>query len=196
MDDVATLLDQGIEVGVVTQLLKNNADLRDIAVNSQILLNRGIKVDLVNEWLGNETHLNSAIVIINRGVDLSLIGTSSKVRDFTGLMGASPNEIVSRIPKNATIRSWQPSPNIKDGMKFEWIDTSRQDWQVEMHGPDSHLGLPAISNAARGWVVRIKRDKCYMDNAGNFYKQNWLNPKSSKYDPINANATHIPIQAP
>ena len=125
-----------------------------------------------------------------------MIGTSRKVGDFTGLRGASPNEIVSRIPKKATIRSWQPSPNIKDGMKFEWTGASGEDWLVEMHGPDSNHRLLAISNAARGWVVRIKRDKCYMDNTGNFYKQNWLNPKSSKYDPINANATHIPILAP
>lgn len=196
MDDVATLLDQGIEVGVVNKLIKNNANLRDIVINSQMILNRGIRVDLVNEWLDNETHLNSAIVIINRGVDLNLIGTSSKVGDFIGLIGATPNEIVSRVPKNATIRSWQPSLNIKDGMKFEWTDASGQDWLVEMHGPDSNPKLPAMSNAARGWVVRIMRNKYYMDNVGNFHKQNWLNPKSSKYDPINANAAHIPIQSP
>lgn len=170
--------------------------MRDIAVNSRILLNRGIKVDLVNEWLGNKTHLNDAIVIQNRGVDLNLIGTSGKVGDLTGLMGASPNEIVSRIPKNAKIRSWLPSPHIKDGMKFEWVDASGQDWLVEMHGPDSHPGLPAIANAARGWVVRIRHNRRYMDNVGNFYKQKSLNPKSSKYDPTNADATHIPIQPP
>ena len=67
VDDAATLLDQGIDVGVVDKLIKNNADLRDIAVNSQFLLDGGIRVDLVNEWLGNETNLNNAIAIINRG---------------------------------------------------------------------------------------------------------------------------------
>ena len=67
MDEVATLLDQGIDVSVVTKLIKNNADLRDIADNSKILLKRDINIDLVNEWLGNDTHLNSAIAIIKQG---------------------------------------------------------------------------------------------------------------------------------
>ena len=63
-----------------------------------------------------------------------------------------------------------------------------------MHGPD--IEAPRGSNAAKGWVVRIKRDNYYTDSLGNFYKQNWLQPTSSKYNPANANATHIPMQAP
>src|SRR5579864_5101904 len=88
LNGIRTLLNQGINANLVTQLINNKADLRDIAVNVQILLDGGIRVDLVNGWLDNRTHLNDAIAIMSQWVDLNLIGTSSKVGDFTGLMGA------------------------------------------------------------------------------------------------------------
>jgi hypothetical protein len=195
LDGAATLLDQGIDSHVVTQLINNKADLRDIATNSQVLLDGGIRVDLVNGWLKSGTHLNDAIAIMNQGIDLNLIGTSSKVGDFTGLIGATLNEVVARIPADAKILPWKPDlGRIEEGMKFGWIDVIGQDWEVRMHEPD--IKAPMGSNAASGWVVRIQRDNYYMDNAGNFYKQNWLKPTSLKYNPANANATHIPIQAP
>jgi hypothetical protein len=169
---------------------KEGANLDEVAA---LLLDRGIRVDLVNGWLKNGTRLPDAIAIINQGVDLNLIGTSRKVGDFTSLTGATPNEVVSRIPENAKILSWNPG-RIALGMKFGRTDESGQDWVVRMHGPD--INAPAGSNAANGWIVRIQRDNYYMDDAGNFYKQNWLRPTSSRYNPANANATHIPIQAP
>jgi len=46
---VATLLDQGIESSVITQLINNQADLRDITTNTQLLLNTGLRVSLINE---------------------------------------------------------------------------------------------------------------------------------------------------
>jgi len=191
---VQMLLDAGIRIEVVCRLVEKGANLGDIGINVRILLDAGIRIDLVNGWLNNKTHLNDAIVIMNQRVDLNLIGTSSEIGDFTGVMGVSANEIISRIPSYAKIGHWIPSPYIKDGMKFEWTDTNGEDWLVEMHGPDSNPWLPANSNASYRWIVRIKRDKHFMDHDGNFYKQNWLRPTSSEYDPANANATHIPIQ--
>lgn len=70
MNDVATLLNQGIDVDAVAQLVENSADLGDIGVNVQILLDGEIRIDLVNGWLKNKTHLKDAIAIMNQGVDL------------------------------------------------------------------------------------------------------------------------------
>jgi hypothetical protein len=198
LDGVATLLDQRIDSPVVTQLIDNQADLRDIAINAQILLNGDVRVDLVNGWLKNGTHLNDAIAIMCEGVDLNQIGTSSNVGDFTGLTGATPNEIVSRIPADAKIEHWLSEPGkIEKGMVFKWKDASRKIWLVRMHEADPNPKLPAWSNAARGWVLRVRHSGKYMDAAGYFYTQNALtNPDSTKYDPNGANATHMPIQAP
>jgi hypothetical protein len=198
LDGAATLHDQGIDSLVVTQLIDNKVDLRDIAANSQILLDRSVRVDLVSGWLKNGTHLNDAIAIMSQGVDLNLIGTSSTVQDFTGLTGAPLNEVVSRIPKDANIERWLlERGRIEKGMTFKWKDASSQTWTVRMHEADPNPKLPAWSNAARGWVLRVRRSGKYMDADGNFYTQNALaNPCSTKYDPSGANATHIPIQAP
>ena len=54
MDGAATLLDQGIDADAVSKLIENGADLGDIAINAQILLDGGIRLDLVNEWLSNK----------------------------------------------------------------------------------------------------------------------------------------------
>jgi hypothetical protein len=195
LNGAATLLDQGVAPQVATQLINNRADLRDIATNSQILLSADIRLDLVNEWLKNGTHLNDAIAIMNLGIDLNLIGTSSKVGDFTGLAGATPNEVVARISQETIILPWKPDPGrIEEGMKFRWTDISGQNWKIRMHEPD--IKAPVGSHAASGWIVRIQRDNYYMDDIGNFYKENWLKPTSSRYNPANANATHIPIQKP
>jgi hypothetical protein len=61
LDSAAALLDQGIDADVVIKLIKNKADLGDIAINVQNLLDGGVRVDLVNKWLDNGTHLNDAI---------------------------------------------------------------------------------------------------------------------------------------
>jgi hypothetical protein len=197
LDDVATLLDQGIDADVVIKLIENGADLGDITINVQILLNRGVGVDLVNGWLSNKTHLNDAIAIMNQGTDLNLISTSSRVGDFTDLMGAYPNEILSRIPMDAKIEHWTSDPRgAQEGMKFWWRDTSGKPWKLEMHGPDRNPRLPAGSNAKRGWVLRVKRRHEYMDAAGTFYKDSIENPRSPNYNPIAINDTHIPIQTP
>jgi hypothetical protein len=196
LDGAATLLNQAIACPVVTQLINNTANLRDIATNAQILLDRDVRIDLINGWLKNGTHLNDAIAIIDQGVDLNLIGTSSTVGDFTGLTGVTPNEVVSRIPKDAMIEHWTPNPKgAQKGMRFYWKDPSYKAWRVRMHDPDP--SAPAWSNAARGWVLRIRHSGKFMDADGTFYTENAIkNPNSDNYDPANADKTHIPIQAP
>jgi len=72
LNDVATLLDQGIDADVVAKLIENSANLRNIAVNVQILLDEGTRVDLINKWFCDESDLNDAIAILNQRVDLSL----------------------------------------------------------------------------------------------------------------------------
>lgn len=195
LDGVATLLNLGIDVDVVSQLINNKADLKDIAANAKILLDAHIRLDLVNGWLKNGTHLKDAIAIMNLGVDLNQLGTSSQVGDLTGLTGATPNEVLSRIPKDAVIEHWFPEPGrIEEGMEFTWKDANGT-WIVRMHEADPQA--PIGSNAASGWVMRVMCKGKYMDASGNFYTVKAItNPASSKYDPGNANKTHIPIQAP
>jgi len=196
LNNVASLLSQGIDSGVVAQLINNKADLGDIAVNIQILLDGGVNVDLVSRWLKNGTHLNDAIAVMSQRVDLNQIGTSNRFEDFTGLIEATPNEIISRISKDAAIGHWVPEPGrIEKGMRFAWKDANGKPWMVRMHEADPQA--PAGSNAARGWVLRVTYGNKFMDAVGNFYTENAIkNPASSNYHPDNANNTHIPIQAP
>lgn len=191
LNGVATLLGQEIESSVITQLINNQADLRDIATNSQLLLNGDIRVDLINKWLKNKTHLNDAIAIMRQGVDLNLIGTNKrKVGDFIGLIGATPNEVLSRIPEDAEIEQWVPNlGGALNGMKFYWKDLSGKAWRLRMHGPDP--SAPAGSNAASGWVLRVQHRKRFMDAVGDF-----IRPNSPDYTEDKANETHIPIQPP
>jgi hypothetical protein len=152
-----------------------------------------IRVTLVNIWLNNGTNLNDAIAILNQEVDLNLIGTSSRVGDFTNAAGISINEIVSRIPENARIESWIPVPEgAREGMKFSWKDTAGNTWRVRMHGPAPNA--PVGSNAASGWILRVKCGHDYMDATGKFYKESIENPHSPNYNPDAINRTHIPIQ--
>ncbi|MBV9614001.1 MAG: hypothetical protein JO031_00925 [Ktedonobacteraceae bacterium] len=123
LKDALYLLDKEIEPDVVTKLINNKADLKDIGINVKTLLDGKIRVKLVNGWLKNGTHLGNAIAIMKLGVDLNLLGTGP-VGDFTGLEGATVNEVVSRIPEDAVIEGWTPLPGrTEEGMKFNWADT-------------------------------------------------------------------------
>lgn len=175
---------------------KRIGNLSDSATNWKILREGGIGADLINRWLQNGTRLDDAIAIIRQGVNLNLIGTSDKVRDFIGLAGVSPNEIMSRIPVYAKIEHWTYLPGkAQEGMKFVWRD-ALVTWRLRMHSQDPNPELPAWSNAARGWVLRVQRGHYFMDADGSFYKDTTLDPTSKKYNEANANATHIPIQQP
>lgn len=196
LEDVATLLEKGITTDVVSQLINNGADLKDVGINTQTLLDGGVKVEFVNGWLKNGTNLNDAVAIMNQGVDLNLLGTSSKVGDFTGLTGATVNEVVSRIPADTVIEHWEPElGRIEEGMNFKFKDVNGKTVIIRMHEADPLA--PAGSNAANGWVLRVRIGGKYMDATGKLYTQNALsNPASSNFDPQGANKTHIPIQEP
>jgi Bacterial toxin 30 len=158
-------------------------------------MTNNIKMSLINTWLKNGTNLDAAIAILNQGVDLNLIGTSSRGGDFTNMVGASINEIVSRIPEKAKIENWTSIPGgAQEGMKFSWKDTAGNTWRVRMQGPDPNA--PAGSHAASGWVLRVKRGHDYMDATGSFYKESIENPRSPNYNPEAINQTHISIQHP
>ncbi|MBV9710678.1 MAG: hypothetical protein JO011_07185 [Ktedonobacteraceae bacterium] len=203
LEDVANLLEKGIDPGAVAQLINDGTDLKAVAADAQTLLNGGVKVELVNGWLTNETRLKDAIVIMNQGVDLNLLGSSDKLGDFTGLENASVNEIVSRIPKGAKILTWIPDPpgtGIQDGIKFQWTDDNGVEWNIRMHGPN--LNAPAGSHSAAGWVMRVMRADTYMDATGNFYplkevvERNPDGTPNPEFKEPSMRKTHIPVQKP
>ncbi len=206
LEEVANLLEKGIEPGTVAQLINDGKDLSTVAADTQTLLDGGVKAELINGWLSNETRLPDAIAIMKQGVDLNLLGTSDKVGDFTGLENATVNEIVSRIPANAEIVEWIPSPpgtGIQEGIKFKWTDDNGETWNIRMHGPN--LSAPAGSHSATGWVMRVERGALsdfYMAADGTFYPASQVtlrNPDGAP-NPLFVEAamrkTHIPIQAP
>lgn len=136
--------------------------------------------------------LNLTDDALNRADDL--IGTSPRAGDFTGLRGATPEEVLSRIPRNATRETWRPiEGGARTGIKYKWTDADGTTWRVRMHGPDP--SAPAGSNAASGWIVRIQRGSKFMDETGTFHPRGVLqNPRSPNYNPDLGNRTHIPLE--
>ena len=103
---------------------------------------------------------------------LALQGTSRSVGNFTGLAGASVDEIISRVPANWT---WGPQDR-GAGIKFK---DSLGIERVRIHGPS--FRAPAGANASVGWVLRVSdASRRYYDNLG-------------RIGAWNANETHIPI---
>lgn len=118
-----------------------------------------------------------------------------RIGDFSNLKGADPKEILAAIPPDAKQLPWtQIEGGAKDGSKYAWIDKDGARWKLRMHGPDP--GAPEGSNSSKGWIVRIQRDKQYMDSSGSFHRKNLLNRRSLRYNKAVANDTHIPIQTP
>jgi hypothetical protein len=76
------------------------------------------------------------------------------------LQGQSIKEIVSKIPKEAQLRELTPSPTIKEGFEYAWVDKkTNMDYRVRIHGAD--LGVAKhnpTSTAAQGWIVRVERN--------------------------------------
>ena len=107
--------------------------------------------------------------------------TSTNVEDFTGLAGASFEEIVSRVPKD-----WKAKlQNDGNGIKFVELVDGKEIERIRIHGPSSSKHIPENSNSRQGWVLRISEKKndtyIYYDDAGNI--------KGAK-----TNETHIPIK--
>lgn len=114
---------------------------------------------------------------------------------FRNIMGLSYEEIIKRIPLQATRRILIPEEGkVIEGVEYKWISNAEITIRVRLHGPDA--SAPPDSNAYNGWIVRIKVGDKYLDCQGNFAHRNCHNPRSPHYDPNMANNTHIPIQSP
>lgn len=105
-----------------------------------------------------------------------LQGTSPNVGNFTGLRGATMEEIVSRVPKDWTVAMQ------KDGKGVRFLDTAGNE-RIRVHQADPDA--PVGSNAHSGWVLRVSdggkgRKAKYFDDNGNV---------GNRWD----NDTHIPI---
>ena len=103
---------------------------------------------------------------------------STKVGDFTGLTGASFEEIFSRAPKNWIVKFQDRGV----GIKFVEIVDGKEIERIRIHGPENNPNLPSTANTNNGWVLRIPASrKKYFDDAGKI--------KGAK-----TNETHIPIK--
>ncbi|MDD7423230.1 MAG: polymorphic toxin type 30 domain-containing protein, partial [Campylobacter hominis] len=122
---------------------------------------------------------DNAIISTSNGVivlpkTLSKQGTSKFTGDFTGLEGATVEEIFSRVPKE-----WKMLPqNLGQGIKF--VDKAGIE-RIRIHAPD--IKAPIGKNSNVGWVLRIQADdkgKKFYNNSGNIVNRN-------------SNDGHIPI---
>lgn len=122
---------------------------------------------------------DNAIISTSNGVivlpkTLSKQGTSKFTGDFTGLEGATVEEIFSRVPKE-----WKMLPqNLGQGIKF--VDKAGIE-RIRIHAPD--IKAPIRKNSNVGWVLRIQADdkgKKFYNNSGNIVNRN-------------SNDGHIPI---
>lgn len=82
------------------------------------------------------------------------------VKENLKLEGANIKEIVSKIPKEAQLRELTPSPTIKEGFEYAWVDKkTNMDYRVRIHGADSGVAKHnPTSTAAQGWIVRVERN--------------------------------------
>jgi hypothetical protein len=113
--------------------------------------------------------------------ELAHQGTSPRVGDFTGLWGASMQEVISRIPKD-----WTPQP-LQRGSGAQFVDPKAKDYNyVRIHEADP--GAPAGSNSSQGWSIRVVRNGNYFDDAGTNVTTVLGGAKARLAD-----ETHIPI---
>jgi|GEM_PF-3406091 len=73
---------------------------------------------------------------------------STNVEDFTGLTGASFEEIFSRAPKD-----WKVMLQ-NDGNGIKFVDKDGVE-RVRVHAPENNPNLPSTANTNNGWVLRI-----------------------------------------
>ena len=135
--------------------------------------------------LGNYLNGNSGL----EGDSKSIIG------DFTNLEGSTVDDILDRIPDEAILRELYPvEGGVTEGFEFRWVQDG-QTYRVRVHNADP--GAPAGSNAANGWVVRIRRGTQYYDYTINeFQPARFTNPNGPFFDENIMNNTHIPILDP
>ena len=120
---------------------------------------------------------------------------ASKVGNFSGLEKSTINEILDRIPDNATLRKLYPiEGGSTDGFEFKWKQNG-QTYRVRLHNADP--SAPLGSNAANGWIVRIQKGRQYYDpTIDNFQPAKYTNPSGPFLDEKIINNTHIPIKDP
>ena len=122
-------------------------------------------------------------------------GSKSKIGDFTNLEGSTVDDILDRIPDEATLRELYPvEGGATEGFEFKWVQDG-QTYRVRVHNADPEA--PAGSNAANGWILRIQRGTQYYDYTINeFQPARFTNPKGPFFDESIMNNTHIPILDP
>ena len=127
---------------------------------------------------------------LKTGADLDKIG------DFSDMTGATMQELMSRVPSDATVRKIVPSEKGSQvGFEYKWYDDNGIRNRLRGHDPD--LKAPANSNASEGWVFRLERSGSYYDPVTDQFKHpNSNNIRSSFYDKDAANNTHIPMATP
>lgn len=127
-----------------------------------------------------------------------LQGTGTHVGDFrAGLAGASFDDIVRNVPKDASVRRIVPSKTggSQLGVEFKWTDSKGIEHRLRLHDPDGKA--PLGSNSANGWTARWQIGKRYYDMATGSVRHHQVhNVNSPNYDAAAANNTHIPIQTP
>lgn len=119
----------------------------------------------------------------------------NRIGDFTDLEGATVDDILDRIPDDATLRELYPvQGGATEGFEFKWSEDG-QTYRVRVHNADP--GAPSGSNASKGWVVRIQRGRQYYDSIINqFQPAKYTNPNGEFFDEGIMNNTHIPIKDP
>ena len=119
----------------------------------------------------------------------------NKIGDFSDLEGSTVDEILDRIPDEATLRELRPvEGGATEGFEFKWVQDGKT-YRVRVHNADP--GAPKGSNAANGWVVRVQRGKQYYDYTINdFQPARYTNVKGDYFDEKIMNNTHIPIVDP
>jgi hypothetical protein len=64
-------------------------------------------------------------------------------------------DLVSRLPSSALKLPWKKiQGGAEDGVKWKWMDTDGNKWEVRAHSMDS--SAPSNSNASQGWVYRVE----------------------------------------
>ena len=109
--------------------------------------------------------------------------------------GASIDEIISRIPSDASRRELKPvEGKVTEGFEYKWTQDGKT-MRVRVHGPDP--SAPPGSNAAKGWIVRVQEGKKYLDPVTGEYQPPGISKSDSPfYNEDLANRTHIPIKSP
>ena len=125
----------------------------------------------------------------------SEVGSASKEGDFSNLYGSTVDEILDIIPDEAVLRELRPvDGGVTEGFEFRW-EQDGQSYKLRVHNADP--GAPAGSNAANGWIARVRRGTQYYDYTINdFQPARYTNPKGDFFDENIMNNTHIPIKNP